>query len=176
MPQPLAPSDRNPALPSAQARWAAKATACLLALGAAAAPAAAEAACSGATPAAVAQSFYRSHYLFWDEAPERLRDAVAAPLLSLLRREHACREGGELCAVGADPWLGAQDGEAANPRFEPEGADRVRVAYRFDLGDEQSERSAQLLFVHERGCWRVADLISPGGGSLRRSLSEFYRP
>lgn len=173
MPLRHATPNRTPIARPALARRAARAVAFVLAL-AAALPAAA--ACSGATPTAVAQSFYRSHYLFWDQAPQRLGDAVAAPLLALLRSEHACRDGGELCAIDADPWLGAQDGEAVDPRFQAEGRDRVRVAYRFELGEERSERSAQLLFVHERGCWRIADLISPDGGSLRRSLAQFHRP
>lgn len=135
------------------------------------------AACLGDTPVATAGAFYRDHYTFWNDPLPSLERIVSARLLRLLKQDRACGgDGGEVCAIGADPWLDAQDGEALDPRFVAEGKNVVQVRYRFALGGEQPSRAqvARLRLAREGGCWRVDDLIGPNGGSLRDALARFH--
>lgn len=150
-----------------------KRTLVLIAVCALAAPA--HSACLGETPLAAAQAWFRQHYTFWNEPPAALRDAFAPPLLRLLEREQACTVEG-VCAIDADPWLDAQDGEARDPEFFSEGRDSVRLRYRFVL-DERAPaqtRELRLRFSGAGRCWRAADLIGPDGRSLSQALAAYH--
>lgn len=136
----------------------------------------ARAACLGDTPVATAAAFYRDHYTFWNDPLPSLERIVSARLLRLLKQDRACGDGGEVCAINADPWLDAQDGEALDPRFVAQGQNVVQVRYRFVLGDAQPSQPqvARLRLAREGGCWRVDDLVGPNGGSLRDALARFH--
>lgn len=138
----------------------------------------AQAACLGATPLAAARAWFERHYDFFNDDPAPSRDLYAPALYELLRREYACTSQGELCALDADPWLDAQDGQARDPHYAQQGADAVRLRYRFvlDPAGPVQVRSATLRFSGAAGCWRAADLIGPDGRSLQRALRDFHRP
>ncbi|KRD79872.1 hypothetical protein [Lysobacter sp. Root983] len=150
-----------------------KRTLALIAAYALAAPA--HAACLGETPLAAAQAWFRQHYTFWNEPTTTLGDAFAPPLLRLLEREQACKVEG-VCAIDADPWLDAQDGEARDPEYFVEAEDVVRLRYRFVLDERMptQSRELRLRFSGADRCWRAADLVSPDGRSLLRTLTSYY--
>ncbi|KRA20836.1 hypothetical protein [Lysobacter sp. Root604] len=150
-----------------------KRTLALIAAYALAAPA--HAACLGETPLAAAQAWFRQHYTFWNEPTTTLGDAFAPPLLRLLEREQACKVEG-VCAIDADPWLDAQDGEARDPEYFVEAEDVVRLRYRFVLDERMptQSRELRLRFSGADRCWRAADLVGPDGRSLLRTLTSYY--
>ncbi|NUO78104.1 MAG: hypothetical protein HOQ32_19110 [Lysobacter sp.] len=139
----------------------------------------ASAACLGATPLQAAHAWFERHYTFWNDPPAVLQANFAPPLLALLLREQTCSEQG-VCAIGADPWLDAQDGEARDPQFQVEtageGASTVRLRYRFVLDDgaPAPTQEVRLRFSGEARCWRASDLIGPDGRSLVQSLREYH--
>lgn len=149
----------------------------LLVVGLMAAAGNARAACLGDTPVAAASAFYRHHYTFWNDPLPTLESIVSARLLRLLKRDRACGgDGGEICAIDADPWLDAQDGEARGARFVAQDKHVVQVRYRFELGGGAAPQPqvARLRFAREGGCWRVDDLVGPSGGSLREALARYH--
>jgi hypothetical protein len=148
----------------------------LAALGLLAGAGNAHAACLGATPVAAASAFYRHHYTFWNDPLPTLEQDTTARLLRLLKRDRACADVGEICAINADPWLDAQDGEARDPRFVAEGKNVVQVRYRFVLGGGQPSQPqvARVRLAREGGCWRVDDLVGPNGASLREALASYH--
>lgn len=150
-----------------------KRTLALIAAYALAAPA--HAACLGETPLAAAQAWFRQHYTFWNEPTTTLGDAFAPPLLRLLEREQACKVEG-VCAIDADPWLDAQDGQARDPEYFGEGRDVVRLRYRYVLDEDAlaQPRELRLRFSGAGRCWRAADLIDPEGRSLLGRLRSYY--
>lgn len=139
----------------------------------------ASAACLGATPLQAAHAWFERHYIFWNDPPAVLRDNFAPPLLALLLSEQACSEQG-VCAIGADPWLDAQDGEARDPQFQVEaageGVSTVRLRYRFVLDDgaPAPTQEVRLRFSGKARCWRASDLVGPDGRSLVQSLREYH--
>lgn len=173
-------SCRNSLRPSVSAAAMSLRLRCALRLGIAVAVFAlampASAACLGETPLAAAQAWFRDHYSFWNDPPKVLRETFAPPLLGLLQREQACSEAEGLCAIDADPWLDAQDGEARDPEYFAEGANEVRLRYRFVLTEDMPARARELR-LHFSGagrCWRAADLIGPDGQSLRTTLARYH--
>lgn len=135
--------------------------------------------CLGATPLAAARAWFGHHYTFWNDAPAALRENFAPPLLALLQREQACSEQG-VCAIGADPWLDAQDGEARDPEFHVETAEAgtatVRLRYRFVLGEgaPANTQEVRLRFSGSDRCWRATDLVGPDGVSLVQTLRDYH--
>lgn len=148
----------------------------LVAVGLVAGAGSARAACLGDTPVAAASAFYRHHYRFWNDPLPTLEQTTTARLLRLLKRDRACAGEGEVCAINADPWLDAQDGEARDPEFVAQGRDVVQVRYRFELGGGQPSQPqvARVRLAREGGCWRVDDLIGPNGDSLSAALARFH--
>lgn len=142
-------------------------------VGAFAAPA--HAACLGETPLTAARAWFQQHYAFWNEPPAVLRELFAPPLLDLLEREQACTAEG-VCAIDADPWLDAQDGEARDPEYFAEGRDAVRLRYRYVLDERMpaQPRELRLRFSGADRCWRAADLIGPDGRSLLQALAAYH--
>lgn len=137
------------------------------------------AACLGGTPLAAAQTWFERHYTFWNDTPAVLRDSFAPPLLDLLQREQACSAQG-VCALDADPWLQAQDGEALDPEYvleqAGEGGPVVRLRYRYVLDERvpAQTRELRLRFSGAGRCWRAADLIGPDGRSLLQTLRTYH--
>lgn len=111
--------------------------------------------------------------------PEKAGAAVSPHLLELLKREEKCSDG-YICAIEADPWTDAQDGDVSEPiTFEidshAEGKDVVRMCYRFvlDARRPKSECSRVVVSKTADGRWLVDDLIAPDGKSLRHLLETY---
>lgn len=129
--------------------------------------------CLGSDPLAVARQLFEQHYDFYYAAtPDQLSWLASDELAALLHKESVCTGQAQVCAIGADPWLAAQDGEAGAASFTLAGAGKVAVDYAWG-----SERQTAYLHLQQApsGCWRLSDLVGPDGGSLRLRLQDFYQ-
>lgn len=143
---------------------------------------AAQAGCVSDDPALVARSFHAGHADFVAENPDNIRHLVTPRLFQVLQREYRCARG-EICALEADPWTDAQDGEITRPiRFETRQNDgahaTVTMNYFFLPGNAgRQARVATLKLTHSTisGCWELADLVSPNGVSLLNQLERWHR-
>ncbi|RML64947.1 hypothetical protein ALQ91_05263, partial [Pseudomonas syringae pv. syringae] len=73
----------------------------------------AHAACPAATPVDTARWIYEKHQDFYLNG-KGSADYLSKPLLSLLKKDWACQNGDQ-CAVSANPWTDAQDGDVQKP-------------------------------------------------------------
>ena len=93
----------------------------------------------------------------------------------MLRKEWAYAKG-EVGRLDYDPWLGAQDGDIAEPiAFEAESVQEdaavvaMRYAFVLDPGAAPGKHAAHLALKKEGArCWRLDDFITPRGDSLMR--------
>lgn len=153
-----------------------KAKAWALALACALLSANAQAACLAGDTLQTARLFYERHYGFYAAPQAGIREAVTPALFKLLEKEWACVAAGQVCAVEADPWLAAQDGDAHDVQFTAARNGRTVTLHYSLVLDAQTRRpqTAQLRLARgDDGCWRVADLLGPGGRSLRRALVNY---
>jgi len=140
------------------------------------------AACVNEDPALVAKSFYENHSGFHSDDPANIKSIISPRLYSALSREHKCSRN-ELCAVEADPWTDAQDGEITKPiRFkttQKKGTTAaVRMSYAFSLSDNRRWRQSVLVRLERnsvQGCWLISDLVSPKGQSLVGHIENWHR-
>ena len=110
---------------------------------------------------------------------------VSPELYALLRAEWRCQDAEEgLCALDADPWLNAQDGEELGPLAftivsRTEVAAAVRMSYRFGWKDVTNPRPVpaetkiELVRDAATGCWLLDDLIGREGRSLKKQLQDY---
>lgn len=104
--------------------------------------------------------------------PEQHLPILTPEFATLLKRENACTSKGQICAIDADPWLGAQDGGMSEPyRWAVErhsaGEATVDMTYVFEIGDRKEPRTVQLKFKRAAsGLWLLDDLVPPVGSSL----------
>lgn len=86
-----------------------------------------------------------------------------------------------MCAIDADPWINAQDGEVSEPvsftlANEQEQGVTVRMQYLFALSDTQKEPQTVSLHFQKSGdnrCYLMDDFIPPGDGSLKQRLRQW---
>ncbi|MDL5033034.1 hypothetical protein QRD43_14055 [Pelomonas sp. APW6] len=125
-------------------------------------------------PVAFARRVFERHRDFYgDEAPHD--PALLTPRLDAALRHEWAGTTGELGPLDVDPWMGAQDGEIGTPvtfrlLAAKGGAATVRMDYPFlsEPGARPQRRTVRLLLRREMGgCWRLDDLITPAGQSLR---------
>ena len=136
--------------------------------------------CLGKTALKAAENFFQGHKDFAFANPATMRGLLTQRFDAALAYEHRC-EAGDVCAIDFDPWTGAQDGAVRQPiRFALVSGDDhhavVRMRYTFAL--TRTRRQLQSATVKlERGalgrCWRVADVMSPDGGSALHTIEEF---
>lgn len=146
----------------------------MLALCAAALPA--HAACPA--PERWARDFHKTHADFhWND--QRHDPALyTADFDAALKREWAYAKG-EVGRLDYDPWLGAQDGDVAEPIvFDAESVTdntavvSMRYAYVLDPATPPTKQAAHLVLKKEGAqCWRLDDFITPVGDSLMRLLA-----
>ncbi len=138
------------------------------------------AACLDGSAEEAARTFYQRHYRFYSSDPARLKGLVTPPFLRALEKEYRCAQG-EVCALGADPWTGAQDGAIRGmPVFEAalrgEGAATVALRYDFALSPKRHRpQTVRLVLRRDGECWRVEDLVTPEGASLRDTLEKWHK-
>jgi hypothetical protein len=151
---------------------------CLIAL---AASHSAYAACAIDDPAATAKSFYSKHAQFSSENPAKIKTIITPRLFDALDREYKCAQG-QICALEADPWTDAQDGDIGEPvefaTASNSGVEAtVSMTYPFVLGKTHSQKRVTLHLQRESptDCWLLSDLVGPRDESLVRAIEEWYK-
>src|SRR5690606_12661966 len=97
----------------------------------------------------------------------------------VLTKEYNCIAQGELCAIEADPWTGAQDGEIKEPiSFTQTGKTdlslMVSMSYLYVLSESQQQNqrvSMTFKKVQPDSCWLLSDFITPDNTSLKKQLN-----
>ena len=131
-----------------------------------------------------AKYFYLSHKDFYYAEPKNIKHLVAPKFYLALNEEHNCSaDTGNLCAIDADPWIDAQDGELSEPiNFENltnlDTKAIVKMSYIFLLSP--NKKMPQTVTMHfERSktnaCWLLSDFITPNGGSLLNHLESWHK-
>lgn len=144
------------------------------------APLAGAAPCVAEGPLATARWIFQQAYYFHVQATPRQRDFLSPGLLADLTRRWACPDAGQACAPLLDPWTGAAQGQVQDPvvfslRATP--PERSQVAMRFLFGGPGAPApepaTAELILVRDAGdgCYRLDDVISRNGLSLRDALA-----
>ncbi len=141
----------------------------------------AHAACSADEPVATARRFYSAHRNFYAEETTRIGQLASPRLLAALDKELKCSRG-EICAIEADPWMDAQDGDMAQPVNFALASNsgllaKVRMTYTFVLSRSQRRQQAVTLVLQREspsGCWLIGDLVGPKGKSLVSTLEKWH--
>lgn len=147
--------------------------------------AASTAPCVAPDPLATARYIHDERRLFYaDEGASA--DFISPPLYKLLKRDWQCQSPGDICAIEADPWVNAQDGDVLGPieyreLSNADGRAVVRMDYRFGFaenGADAQSQSTSLVLVQDATdhCWRIDDLRVNDDPSLKQILEafEFY--
>jgi hypothetical protein len=140
-------------------------------------------ACPASDPLDTARALHARHYVI-DRNDQGLGEILSPALWGLLVKNWKCEDdGGGICAIEADPWTDAQDGEMLTPptfRLVASTATtaKVEAAYRFgwkESADKATDEKSFVLLVKDAksSCWRVDDLIGAHGNSLARTLREY---
>lgn len=140
------------------------------------------AACAVDDPAAIAKSFYSKHARFSSEDPARIRTIITSRLFDALEREYKCAQG-QICALEADPWTDAQDGEIGKPVEFATASNSgvgatVSMTYTFILDKaHRKQQHATLLFQRKSptDCWLFDDLVGPRGESLLQTIEKWHK-
>jgi hypothetical protein len=141
----------------------------------------ASASCAIDDPAAVAKSFYSKHANFSSDDPAKIKKIVTPRLFDALNREYKCAQG-QICALEADPWTDAQDGNIGKPvefsTASNSGIEaKVSMTYPFILGKTHGQKHVTLVLQRESPteCWLLSDLVGPRGESLVRAIEGWYK-
>ena len=137
--------------------------------------------CADADPLAAARSMYSERHDFY-AAGDEFATYLSPELGRLLKRDWTCQEPGEQCAVGADPWVDAQDGGALEPiEYVLVSGTRtsalVEMRYRFGWEEMAAEAVPQIttmkfLRSDEDGCWLLDD-VQVRKSSLQAQLKAY---
>lgn len=136
------------------------------------------ASCPAPTPVALVETLRTQAYLFYVDA-DLARPYVSDGLHAALVRDAECTRDEGMCAISADPWIDAQDGEIAAPVTARETArsdDTATVALCFDfaLGETREPQCATFAIVRDANtCWVVDDLVAASGTSLRSTFAGY---
>ena len=107
---------------------------------------------------------------------------LSASLYGLLRADWKCQDVEKgACALDADPWINAQDGEQLSPinfvlSSSVGSKATVRMNYRFGWSDTSNpppvpaETRMEFSRDAKTGCWQLDDLVGREGVSLKRVL------
>jgi hypothetical protein len=137
--------------------------------------------CESANVEKLAKSFFTFHRDFHNAEPLEVKSLVTPEFFTVLENEYKCKSKGELCAMEADPWLSAQDGEIEEPisfsiTSESELNASVKMNYLFVLSKTQKKNQAvifQFQKINNNSCWLLADFITPKEGSLKKQLQNW---
>lgn len=133
---------------------------------------ASQAAPACADPLAVARAFFEasaaSRFL---DAPDAL---LSTDFAGAMADERDCQERGQgICRLDYDPWLDGQDGEIdgeAAYRWQAGPPAVGTVEVRFSVWGEPHR--TRLAMRRQEGCWRVDDLVTHRGESMRAVLAR----
>ncbi|MCA3003184.1 MAG: hypothetical protein ACK5RJ_04750 [Burkholderiales bacterium] len=131
-------------------------------------------------PVQQTKTLFAKGYFFYAWSMPEVMEAIAPQLSDALKREFHCKSKGELCAMGADPWLSAQDGEASPPHVfrqtKRNGKVVVEFSYQFTVDSANVRTQSVTLWFSKtkRGCWLMEDFESPDGNSMLRHLNEWH--
>ena len=142
----------------------------------------AHAECKGSSVEKLAKDFFTSHRNFSSAGPLAVKDLLTPDFYTVLEREAECTSEGELCAIEADPWMSAQDGEIEEPisfsiTNQTTLKASVKMDYIFVISKTQKEsRSVTLQFlkINNDTCWLLEDFITPKDGSLKKNMQAWY--
>lgn len=141
------------------------------------------AACPANTPVDTARWIYTQHADFYVKGkggPQYL----SATLFEWLKKDWACQASGDQCAVSANPWTDAQDGDIQEPVTwkQVSSVDKqVVVEMNYLLGYKNApaqpgvEQTTRLLLTRNptTQCWVLDNLQGPGDLPLLEALQEF---
>ncbi|MGY3895891.1 hypothetical protein [Aeromonas enterica] len=139
------------------------------------------AACDNKTALTLAKAFWREHRDFYYTEPDNIKDLLTPDFFTVLSSEARCNADGEACALDADPWINAQDGEVTDPisfSLVSHTVDSVTVGmtYLFALSDTQKEPQTVTFHFQKSGdsrCFLMDDFIPPGDNSLKQRLQRW---
>ncbi|MEE5044043.1 DUF3828 domain-containing protein [Pseudomonas alliivorans] len=143
----------------------------------------AHAACPAATPVDTGRWIYEKHQDFYING-KGSADYLSKPLLSLLKRDWTCQgPGGDQCAIAANPWTDAQDGDVQKPiewKLVSNEDKQAVVEMTYMLGYKDapqqapaSQTSRLRLVKNPNGCWALDDLQGPQEVALTQTLQDF---
>lgn len=139
------------------------------------------AACDNAAAVKLAKAFWSEHRDFYYAEPAKVKALLTPAFFAVLSEEAKCNGEGEVCAIDADPWISAQDGEVTGPitfrlAGQQDGIVSVSMDYHFMLSETRQEPRAvtfQFKTAGDRRCFLLDDFISPGEGSLKQRLQQW---
>ena len=153
--------------------------ACLIALSASSR---ASGACGSDDPAVVAKSFYTAHAGFSSENPDKIKTLVTPRFYAALAQEFKCAQG-QICAIEADVWTDAQDGDIGKPVDFATASNTglkatVSMTYTFILDKKHQRKQHATVILQRRSptdCWLVSDLEGPHSGSLVQGIEKWFK-
>lgn len=139
------------------------------------------AACDNSAAVKLAKALWSEHRNFYYAEPAKVKALLTPAFFAVLSEEAKCNGEGEVCAIDADPWISAQDGEVTGPitfrlAGQRDGIVSVSMDYRFMLSETRQEPRAvtfQFKTAGDRRCFLLDDFISPGEGSLKQRLQQW---
>lgn len=141
------------------------------------------ASCATDDPVAVAKTFYSKHADFSVGNPAKIKSLITPRLFAALDREYKCVAQGQVCALEADVWTDAQDGEIGKPvefliASHSGVAASVTMTYPFIL-DKARRRKQHVTILLQRksptDCWLISDLVGPRGESLVGFMEKWHK-
>jgi hypothetical protein len=142
----------------------------------------AHAVCAMDDPAAVGKSFYSKHAQFSSENPAKIKTIITSRLFAALDQEYKCAQG-QICALEADPWTDAQDGNIGKPvefaTASNSGLEAtVSMTYPFVLDKTHHQQQRVTLVLQRKSpteCWLLSDLVGPRGESLVQTIEKWHK-
>ena len=140
------------------------------------------AACASDDPAAVAKSFHDKHAEFSSEDPAKIKTIITPRFFDALDREYKCAQG-DVCAIEADPWTDAQDGEMGKPvefaTVSNSGTEAtISMTFPFILDKANHEQKHATILLQRKSateCWLIGDLKGPRGESLLQNVEAWHK-
>ena len=136
--------------------------------------------CLGTEPLNAARGIVTHHYYFYSENPKNFSAILSPKFLGLLQKNYQCSQEG-VCALDADPWTDAQDGEVVPPyQFKTISRSAlhsvVRVSYNFNNGPSRSRKAVLLSFerASAKSCWVLTNFKSPSGQAISEVIEKYF--
>lgn len=159
---------------------------CLVVMCAAGFSTAQGASCLGKDPVETARNFYKKYPDFYARNTQPLGLVLTPTFASVLQRNYDCqiREQG-ICALDADPWTNAQDGDVYSPRFgiqttvgELEATVVMTYLFKLEKKEKGKPQSVKLQLTRRdvKSCWQVNEFYDPAGQPLTRIIRKGLAP